>query len=458
MTIMELDRHHRFSPWTILSDNHPAIIDIYKNCLVQPHWKNIYMCSINDPYECKKYLELYWNMEYRDLVLQYLRKAYSTKLSGFYKKSVRFQYADNKKKTDMSLITGVDMHGYGWNLIGLALQEPQIRSKKDLFYAYIAIQEIKPWLLEEGRSLKPFWTKDPVMILMQLGRYDVYHKKESVEMESIYDEFLKHQLKDWDVLQVWMNYPQSCLMMIVEYKYARFVFNRFEKKIKGWLWKDHKKQCHHEEEGDVSDPVVFENLLYLFTTHRLPVSTDIQKRIKDEQVKSEYYNDQTLLQKMVDYTPYSKKGLLLLADDIDHPLHPFHIKKICIAKQTYRCVMEYVYIQILIPYLGEYLSFKKIQSLPIKQLQQFSKFQKILDWSINRFIKFSIRDILSRQDTSFRDALLETKDASLQYHDPYDLFIGYSPIIHHSNQWGKELERLRHSKKKNIKSRTNDTK
>lgn len=454
MTVIEINRHHRLSPWKLTVQQQPAIINIYNNCFCQEEWKNIYICSIKDAYDCKKFLEFYWHREYHELLVKYLKKAYACKLSHFHKKQVRFQYTSKKKGTGMSLILGVDRYGYGWNLVGRALRDTETKSQKELYYAYICIQELKPWLLEEGRSLEPFWKKDPITILRQLRRYDMYKTKEHEQMEVIRQEFQQRQLMDWDILQIWIDYPESCLMMIVEYKYARFVFNNFEKKIVRWLWSDHKKQCttHEEEDDYIVDPVLSQNILYLYTTNRLPVSAETQKRIQDQRIHCEYYKDGLFLQKMVDYTPYQKKGLLLSADDLMHPLHPFHIKDLCIDECTYRCVMEYVFIQILIPYLGHDLSYKKIRSLSIKQLQQFSKFEKILDWSINRYIKLNIRKMLSEQwkhDVSFRDVLLDTKDASLQYKDPYDPFIGHSPFVYYSNQWGKELERLRqHHRKK----------
>lgn len=417
-----MDHRHRFSPWRLQIDEIPILKRIYMNCFQKEEYRYSYTCMSNDQFESKKYFEWFWNLELHERIVDHLGE-----VTDDMSKNQEMVFFSAQKPP--SIVLGVDQFGFGWNLIGRGLQKKRNEVDKERLYAaFMVIQVLKKWILEEGKSLEIFWDKDPTIILKYMDRV------EGSRVEEVWIEFQNRRLVDWEVIQMWIDYPHASLIMMVEHKYCRFVWNEYQKKIVSWLWDEQPDTIRRCQQMD-------ENLLYLYTTHRLPITSRfIEKRRKWEN-ESDYKKHPDLLQKMVDFTPsrfplHARKITVMDEDS------PFCMKGCMIKGDSYRCIMEYVYTKILEPYIGVELSKKKISRLSLEKMQHFPTFRHILDWSVNRFIRLQIRkhigDIMKKNEELC--LFLSDKD-EIRYADPYDFFVGYHKDSKNSNQWGRELVR-----------------
>lgn len=406
---------------------------IYMDCFQKEEYRYSYHCmKSNDQFESKRYFEWFWNLELHERIVEYLREVYTE--DRLKNHDVVFLWGGTKKNA--SIVLGVDQFGFGWNLIGRGLQKRRSIDKERLYAAFMVIQVLKQWIMDEGKSLEIFWDKDPMILLKYMDRVQVERR-----VEEVWTEFQNRRLVDWEVIQMWIDYPHASLIMMVEHKYCRFVWNEYQKKIVSWLWDEQPETIKRCEEMD-------ENLLYLYTTHRIPITSRFMDRRRKWENESDYKKHPDLLQKMVDFTPsrFSSNAQKITLTDEDNP---FCMKGFVIRGESYRCIMEYVYIKILEPYIGIKLSQKKIARLTLEKMQ-YSNFKHILDWSVNRYIRLQIRRYIGHVMKTNEDLQSFLREKSeVRYLDPYDFFIGYHKDSKNSNQWGRELVRASRFLEKN---------
>lgn len=403
------------SPWLPQHKFPKLIHDIYASCLNDPSHKKE-LLDLTDPFLLKKTFELLYSQELHHNIKNILQKGISFLSPLPYRTNVSYHFKPSAgwKNERQAFLFGIDLHGYGWNLVGQSLQS---KSKND-FTCYQYETYVNHYLQKFRTAILP-----PFVLEQSFEQTQEEHEIVNIAL-------------DYD------SHPWNLYFLLCR-KYVPSFPSRIDKMMTEIILRELGDDIRKDMTDATNHFLLRNKCLYLYHQKKLPISSQTCYELEELKARKQSYS-MDVIQKYCDFMPFHPPSSSVIEFDENHPLFLSIFGKPFISSdgKHWDHIFQYLLYEIINPYIGQTMAEKKCR-LSLSEIIETNRMSHILDWSLNKFIKTRIRQLIEhrlRTNLCLVVALLKTHPSPLRYIDPYDYFLGFHPNNPYSNQIGIEYE------------------
>uniref|UniRef100_A0A6C0ID91 Uncharacterized protein n=1 Tax=viral metagenome TaxID=1070528 RepID=A0A6C0ID91_9ZZZZ len=355
-----------------------------------------------DPFLLKKRWEAFYEREKRKKMLRVARCAYAhLQVEEQEKKQFRFRSSHP--------VWGCDEHGYGWNLLGRAVQ-PASPIPSSVFRLLIPLLRELVQRLHRGDPLHGFF------------HLTVAEMRASLDIKEHVD---KEEIREWSrMVEDEVAYPGS-LVHLIRKDYAPLLNGLFQESInkllqEGALLLADEYHLHHGTQRlatpEWKDTLV-QNLRFLYQHRKLPLTMELLEKI--EFLESRSWAEEQVRQ-AVAFVPRSTFSSNVVEwGETDHPIFSPLAPQTLLEEdgRSFPHVWAYIYYHWLVEYLPDPdEAYRRVLSM-----EDWSKADRVVEKAQGEFMESLLRrHVNERLREKQAQWQFLTNPSLVEFHDPYD--------------------------------------
>lgn len=352
--------------------------------------------TTKNPYLLKRKIEVYGNIEFREIALVLLKEIYKELTEK------RLVTWDDKKKyvfedvSQFQNILGTDPFHFGWNLCGVALQKNF--STNFEINVFVPVVNHLVDFFQKHFHLNPYYGKSLRDIFVSMGRPQI---ERDFDVNTWRYHFIyQHELR---YPNTFVYYIQKCFGNYIKYWEDDKIFNLLYRSL-----------CKKLDLIEVEPPErIRNNVLYCYHEQKLPISK--QKRYTLQHFENSRLTNHEI-QKLLRYEPNYVKEENTIFIGKNHPLHPDYVHCFKIRNLSFNTIMEYFLFKLYMVYRSPQEAYKQSKNETCQIENMIEK----------NFKTFFFRELMETMNNNLdaRIHLLKTENKDIVQKDDQDNFLG----------------------------------
>ena len=383
MKTYEIGQYEPLSTFTLWDGKTSLKSRTFRNMLRKEFFRNDIETTKN-PYLLKRKMEVYGNIEFREICLAVLRDVYKElQEHGHISWDPTVTHVF-ENVSQFSTILGTDNYHFGWNLCGLVLKNEYPCAFE--MTAFVPVVEYMVDFFQKNFHLKPYYNKSLRDIFVMIGRPRIERDFDVKTWK--YHFILQHELR---YPNTYLYYIQKCFANYIKFWEDEKIFSSIFKSLCGKL---------NVAPVDIPE-VTRNNLLYCYHEQKLPLPRQLRYTLQ-------HFENNRLtnfeIQRMLRFEPSHGACDKTVFVGKGHCLHPDSDCPFQIKNLSFSNIMEFFLLKLYMFYVSPSEAFRKCKT---KEPQ------------IHYLIEKNFKNILFRELTSTMNNNIEARMKLLQTEDRY---------------------------------------
>jgi len=337
METLKIDNNHKLSAYFCWDGETSIASRTLQQLLHKKHFKKD-IESTKNPYLLQRKLEVYYNIEFREICLVLFKDIYhQLKKMGILSWNEKNTYIF-ENVSQFENILGVDKYDFGWNIGGNALRKKEYSVEPSVF---VPVVEHLISYFEKNFHLQPFYHKSLRDIFISLGR---------PHLDRDFD------VKSWKYYHIYQHetrYPNT-FMFYIQRCFANYIKYLEDEKIYSQISTTLCKRLNISTFFNFPDSLR-SKILYYYHERKIPLS-------KQQRYTLQHFENLRLtkneISKMLQFEPCFQRNKDAIRIQKTNPLHPDYTQCFKIQQLEFRSIMEYFLFKLYLFYIPAQEAYK----------------------------------------------------------------------------------------------------
>lgn len=337
METFKIDMNHKLSAYFCWDGETSIASRTLHQLLHKRHFKKD-IESTKNPYLLQRKLEVYYNIEFREICLVLFKDIYhQLKKMGILSWNEKETYVFENVSQFENLL-GVDKYNFGWNICGNAIVEMERIVEPCVF---VPVVEHLICYFEKNFHLQPYYHKSLRDVFISLGRPHV---------DRNFD------IKSWKYYHIYQHetrYPNT-FMFYIQRCFANYIKYLEDEKVYSLISNTLCKRLNVSTFLDFPD-TIRSKVLYYYHERKIPLS-------KQQRYTLQHFENMRLtkneISKMLQFEPCFDRKNESKRVDKTNPLHPDYKRCLKIRHLEFHSIMEYFLFKLYLFYIPAQEAYK----------------------------------------------------------------------------------------------------